>query len=191
MKLPSRTIRPAIKVFVVIACVATGAATGAGCGGEGEKEFATPTYPFSFTYPDGWKVTRNAAFAFGSGSGERSLSVALKEPYDQITITQYKLKKTLPPGVNGNQDEVDGVVTKLTKQAGGSAGDGRKVKYGGVPGYQYEVEFSAPEGTKLSNIMTFLFKGKDEFLINCQSSPKNRDALEKGCDEVLGSLTFK
>lgn len=161
----------------------------AGCG-ESEKNFATPTYPFTFDYPSGWKLTRNAAFTYGSGSGERSLSIALKEPYDQVTITQYKLRKTLPPGVNGNQREVDRIVARLTRQANGTASDAQVVKFGGIPGFQYVVEYTSPEGKELRNTLTFLFKGDDEFQINCQSTPENREDLEQGCEQVLGTLKF-
>lgn len=171
--------------IVVIACMAV-----SGCGDGEVKTFSTPTYPFSFNYPPGWKVTRNASFSYGSGSGERSLSVALKEPYDQVTITQYKLKRTLKSGENGNQREVDRVVAKLTAQAKGTASDATTVKYGGIPGYQYVVEYPAAGGTLLRNTLTFLFKGDDEFQVNCQSSPKYRTELQKGCEKVLGTLKF-
>ncbi|MGB3953600.1 MAG: hypothetical protein WBK99_10765 [Solirubrobacterales bacterium] len=177
-------IRTALAVAILCAALAA-----TGCGGDKEAQFSTPTYPFSFDYPDGWKVTRNAAFNYGTGSGsERSVSVALKEPYDQVTVTQYKLQKTLPAGVNGNQREVDRIVARLTKQAKGTAGDAKVVEFGGLPGYQYVVEYAAADGAELSNILTFLFKGRDEFQINCQSSPDKRGELEKGCQQVLGSL---
>jgi hypothetical protein len=164
----------------------------AGCGGGGSQSFTTPTYPFSFDYPDGWTLSRGANFTYGSGdSAVRSVSAALKEPYDQVTITQYKLKKTLPEGINGYQPEVDRIVARLTKQAGGDASDAKVVKYGGVPGYQYIVEYPGPDKLLLQNKLTFLFKGRNEFQINCQSSPKNRKDLNKGCDQILDSLEFK
>jgi hypothetical protein len=162
-----------------------------GCGGGGSQSFTTPTYPFSFDYPAGWTLTRGANFSYGSGdSAVRSVSAALKEPYDQVTITQYKLKKTLPPGANGYQPEVDRIVARLTKQAKGSAGDAKVVKYGGQPGYQYVVEYPGGDNITLQNKLTFLFKGQYEFQVNCQSSEKNRDALNKGCDQILDSLKF-
>lgn len=170
---------------------ATMAVAFAGCGDGGDKSFETPTYPFSFDYPAGWTLTRGASFNYGaSDSAVRSVSVALKEPFDQVTITQYKLKKTLPAGVNGYQPEVDRIVARLTKQAKGSASDAKVVKYGGIPGYQYVVEYPGAENVTLQNKLTFLFQGQNEFQINCQSSPDKREELNKGCDQVLGSLKF-
>jgi hypothetical protein len=164
----------------------------AGCGGGGgDQSFSTPTYPFSFDYPSGWTLSRGANFTYGSNdSAVRSVSAALKEPYDQVTITQYKLRKTLPDGTNGYQPEVDRIVRRLTKQAGGDASDAKVVQYGGVPGYQYIVEYPGGAGITLQNKLTFLFKGKYEYQINCQSSEKNRKALNEGCDQILGSLKF-
>lgn len=163
-----------------------------GCGGGGDQSFTTPTYPFSFDYPDGWTLTRGAKFNYGTtDSSVRAVSIALQDPFDQVTITQYKLKKTLPPGVNGYQPEVDRVVSRLTKQAGGTASDAKPVKYGGLPGYQYVVEYPGQGGMTLQNKLTFLFQGQNEFQLNCQSTPKNRAALNKGCDQILGSLEFK
>jgi hypothetical protein len=178
-------------ILAVVVVLALAAAL-SGCGGGDDEpvEFATPTYPFSFEYPAGWKLTRNAAFNYGSDAGVRSVSVSLKDPYDQVTITQYKLNKTLPEGINGNQREVDRIVRRLARQAKGTASDSKTVTYGGVPGYQYVVEYPATDGQILRNTLTFLFKGKDEFQVNCQSSPKNREALDKGCNQVLTTLKF-
>jgi hypothetical protein len=164
----------------------------AGCGGGRDQSFTTPTYPFSFDYPGGWTLTRGANFSYGSGdSAIRSVSAALKEPFDQVTITQYKLKKTLPAGANGYQPEVDRIVRRLTKQASGSGSDAKVVKFGGQPGYQYIVEYPGGEKITLQNKLTFLFKRQFEFQINCQSSAKNRKALNEGCDQILDSLEFK
>lgn len=179
------------KAVLALFAAALTAGALAGCGGGGDGAFNTPTYPFSFNYPSGWTLTRNAAFNYGSGgAGKRSVSVALKEPYDQVTITQYKLKKTLPAGVNGNQAEVDRIVQRLVKQAKGSAGDAKPVKYGGIPGYQYIVEYPGSDTLTLQNKLTFLFQGQNEFQVNCQSSPQNSKALNEGCDQALGSLKF-
>lgn len=184
-------VKPALRLLAgTLAAVALAAAL-SGCGGGGSKTFSTPTYPFSFDYPAGWTLNQTAAFNYGaSASALRLLSVALKEPYDQVTIAEYKLKKTLPAGVNGYQPEVDGIVKRLTKQAKGTASDAKIVKYGGIPGYQYIVTYPGGGNITLQNKMTFLFKGPHEFQVNCQSSPPNREKLNEGCDQILNSLKF-
>ncbi len=159
----------------------------AGCGGD--EEFETPTYPFSFEYPSGWKAVRNAAFTFGAGAGERSVSAVYKSPNDQVVVTQYKLNTTLPPGVIANQREVDRVVRRLARQSGGTATEARKVEFGGVSGYQYVIDYESG-GVPLRNTLTFLFRGDDQFQITCQSSEANREAVDEGCDMVLSTIKF-
>lgn len=192
MKTAAKTTRQngyRAKHFALAAAIAIGMVA-SGCGGSDETTFSTPTYPFSFTYPADWKLTRNAAFNYGSGAGERSVSVSYKVPHDQVTITQYELKKTLPKGVNGNRKEVDAIVAKLTVEANGTASEGEVVEHGGIPGYSYVVEYTAPDGKLLRNQLVFLFKAKDEFQVNCQSTDENREQLEQGCNLVLDTLKF-
>lgn len=179
---------------IAIAAMMAFALFASGCGG-GDEKFETSTYPFTFEYPEGWKATRNAAFIYGAGAGERSIAVqyqpkAGQVPYDQVVVTQYKLPNSLPEGVIANQKEVDRVVRRLAKQSGGTATDARAVTYGGISGYQYVIEYET-DGKQLSNTITFLFTGDDEYQINCQSTQQNRDAVEEGCDKVLSTLKFE
>ncbi len=168
----------------------------AGCGsdnGGATKEFTAAAFPFTFDYPAGWTVARDAKFSYGSNaSALRAATATYKSPYDQVSITQYKLKKTLPEGVNGYQPEVDRIVKQLAREAGGTAGDAEVVTYGGIPGYQYVVQYpGGSRGETLQNKLTFLFDGGSEFQVNCQSSKANRVKLNAGCDQILGSLSFE
>jgi hypothetical protein len=53
------------------------------------------------------------------------------------------------------------------------------------------IEFESPDERQLQNRVTFLFEGKDELQINCQSTEDKRDELLAGCDEVLSTLKFE
>lgn len=182
--------RVGARAALAAAVLAVAALAIGGCGGGGEERFATPTYPFSFDYPDDWKISRNVDFSFGSANAERQLAAIYRQPYDQVTISQYKLRKTLPEGTNGNRREVDTVVERLTEQADGTSSEGKEVEFGGVPGYQYVTEYATPDEKMLQNTLTFLFKGRDEFLIICQSSEPNREKLNEGCNQILDTIQF-
>ncbi len=175
--------------FIAILLAAAFALAAAGCGGSGDQSFSADGYPFTFNFPSAWTLTRGAGTDDSGGAALRTVTVALKQPYDQVSISQYKLKKKLPSGANGYQPEVDRVVKRLTREAGGEAGDAKQVKYGDLPGYQYVVSYSSG-GQKLQNQLTFLFQGENEFLIGCQSSPDKRDELSDGCKQILESLEF-
>jgi hypothetical protein len=159
------------------------AAFAAGCGPSPDQSFTASDHPLSFDFPGDWTLTRS-----GSGGGAIStLTVALNQPHDQVTISQYKLKKALPSGKNGYRSEVDRIVNRLTRAAKGQSSAAKVVKYGGMPGYQYVLKYDAG-GVKLQNRVTFLFSGGDEFQLSCQSAAENREQLDEGCQQILDSL---
>lgn len=176
-----------IGLLIVIIFVAIGIAKSGGNNTKPSSNFATPTYPFSFDYPAGWAVSKAAEFTYGSNDAERSVSIVYKSPLDQAAITQYQLNRVLLTDQNGNQKEVDKIVKRLTKQAGGTASDAAVVTYNGVPGYQYTVEYNIG-ATALRNELTFLFKGDKEYQVTCQSTPQNRTVVEAGCVQILNSF---
>lgn len=113
-----------------------------GCGGGGGGgSFSSPDFPVSFDYPSDWTLTQAApADAGASGEALRALSVALKEPFDQAAVSQYRLKTSLPAGANGFRPEIDRIVKRQAKQVRGMAGRAKTVEFGGAPGYQYVVK---------------------------------------------------
>jgi hypothetical protein len=176
--------------FIAVTVVAAYAVSG--CGATGSASFNDEAYPFSFDYPGTWTLSRNVSSDDDIAAQQRkSVSVALKEPYDQVTLTEFKLKKKLPKGENGFRPEVDRIVGNVVKGAKGKAGKAKVVKYGDAPGYQYVITYPGGEGVTLQSQLTFLFRGQYEYLINCQSSPENRDELQDGCDQILDSVQFK
>lgn len=186
-----RAATPLLRRTAVAVLAALALTIASGCGGGGDQTFNDPDYPFSFEYPSGWTLTQSAASNDEATSQQRgAVTVALKEPYDQVVLTEFKLKKKLPAKTNGYRPEVDRIVARLTKQAGGDASDGKVVKYGGLPGYQYVVSYKSGN-TQLKNTLTFLFRGQSEFQIGCQSAPDQREELSKGCDQILDSLEFE
>jgi hypothetical protein len=182
-------IRPKRATLVAILAGAVMALSSGGCGGGGTETFETPTYPFSFDYPADWKPSRIKEFTYGAGAGERTIAVQLKPPEDQVVVTQYKLAGSVPEGQPANQQEVDRIVNRLAKQSDGVASEAEKVEYGGIPGYRYVIEYDV-DGKTLRNDITFLFRDDDEFQINCQSSPANREKVEEGCEKVLSTIQF-
>lgn len=176
-----------VKAPLLAALIVLALFTG-GCGGTGDQSFSADDYPFSFDYPSGWTLTHGANFNYeGSNAAQRSVSVALKDPFDQVTVTEYKLKKKLPKGANAYRPEVDRIVARMAREAGGKASDAKAVKYGGLPGYQYVIAFDAA-GAKLQSKLTLLFQGSSEYEISCQSTADKRTDLNEGCEQILGSF---
>lgn len=161
----------------------------AGCGGAtGELTFDDEDYPFSFSYPGSWTLSRNVGgSADGAQAAQKSVSVALKEPYDQVTIAEFKLKKQIPAGETAFKPEVERIVKQMASQAKGKVGKAKEVEYGGAHGFQYVLTYPAGSAT-LQNKLTLLFKGGVEYQVGCQSQQENREELLSGCDQILDSL---
>lgn len=57
---------------------------------------------------------------------------------------------------------------------------GRRVDFGGLPGYAYRVRPGSPSGA-VSRLYV-LFDGQVEYFFNCQSTPEARPELDGACD---------
>lgn len=182
-------LRSSARLFSAATLLAVIALTLAGCGGAtGDLTFDDEAYPFSFSYPGTWTLARNVTTAGAdSGSAQNSVSVALKEPYDQVTISEFKLKKKVPTGENGFKPEVDRIVKEMVSQAQGKVSDAKPVEIDDARGYEYVISYPAGS-VQLESRLTLLFKDDSEFQVNCQSSAENRDELNSGCDQILDSL---
>jgi hypothetical protein len=53
-------------------------------------------------------------------------------------------------------------------------------------GYEYVIDVAQP--AQGQSRLAVLFDGKVEYLVNCRSTPDQRDKIEKGCRTVLDSI---
>lgn len=116
------------------------------------------------------------------------MTVALREPLDQVQLTSFAMRKSIPKGETGIESEVDAIVRRIARKAGAKPSRARAVEYGQARGYQYKLSYPASEELELSSRLTFLFGGKTQITINCQSTDENRKQLADGCNEILNSL---
>lgn len=67
---------------------------------------------------------------------------------------------------------------------------GTITEIGGLPSIRYddvEVEGSVP----LQSRLAFIFDERDQYLLNCQSTPARRQELNAACDRVLETLAHR
>lgn len=161
------------------------AALATGCGSPIDSgSFSSDSYPFSFDYPSNWTLSQSRP----AGADHGTVTVALREPLDQVQLTSFTMKKEIPKGENANQNEVDAIVDRIAKAENGKAGKARAVEYGDANGYQYTLSYPASSSVSLKSRLTMLFSGATQVSINCQSSPENRKELSDGCDKILESI---
>jgi hypothetical protein len=80
-------------------------------------------------------------------------------------------------------------VDRVIGQLAGRAVNGRRIEYGGLPGYEYAIRLAKPTGAE--SRMAVLFDGATEYLVNCQSTPSKRSRLETGCRRALDTIARK
>lgn len=159
----------------------------AGCGpAPGAGSFSSDDFPFSFNYPSNWTLSQ----ALPGVSGNGTVTVALREPLDQVQLTSFTMKKSIPEGETAIQSEVDEIFRRVARNSAGKPGKARAVEYNGARGFKFTLTYPASEQVKLRSRLTVLFSGKSQIAVNCQSTAENREQLMDGCDEILESLKF-
>ena len=148
------------------------------------KTFRNNDFGFTFRYPDDFEqgtVKSSAETAGGEPVAETAL--ALDED-NALFIAKYALNVAVTgANIEDVVPEVDGLVRQLT----GQPASGRTGEVGGLPAVRYD-NVSLKEPPNGMSRLVFLFDQKTEYLINCQSTPSEREEVERGCDQVLSTL---
>ncbi len=154
--------------------------------GGGSKTFDADGIGITFRYPSTFKAIDNVTFKKRAGSQAVARGAVALDTVNLIIVSRYNLRLAITAkNLAKFKREVDSVIGKLA----GKRVSGRRVAHGGLPGYEYTIALSAP--AKARSRMSVLFDGPVEYLINCQSTPAKRTALEAGCRQALGTLKRK
>ena len=177
-------------VVLIGALLAT--AVVAGCGGkaslsdnasDGSAQFQRRGFDITFRYPSTLQEADDLMFGFTAGSADSARAGVGINKANVILVSRYDLRRPVTTGnVAGVKAEVDGVIKSLM----GRPVPGRRVAFGGLPGYAYTVPLGSPSGG-VSRLFV-LFDKKVEYFFNCQSTPETRDQLDRACDQALSTL---
>lgn len=174
----------------VVLIGAVAAAIGfAGCGGSGESSdttsgrFEQHGFEITFRYPQSLKDADDFSLGTTAGASDTARAGVGIDRDNMILVTRYELRLPVTKSnVAAVRGEVDGVIKGLA----GREVAGRKVSFGGLPGYEYRVPLPAPKDG-LSRLFV-LFDGQVEYFFNCQSTPESRAQINGACDQALGTL---
>jgi hypothetical protein len=156
------------------------------CGGGGDKTFEADGIGVTFAYPSELKPSSKISFAQSAGAEAVARAGVALDSKNAIIVSRYALRATITKGnLAEYKGEVDRVIGQLTR----SPVSGRQVDYGGLPGYEYEIRLASPPQGQ--SRMVVLFDRRTEYLINCQSTPSRRDALEAACRMALDTLSLR
>jgi len=164
----------------------------AGCGGQsvsngaagsGDVRFQRQGFDITFTYPGTLKEADDLVFGGTAGASDTGRAGVGINKANVILVNRYDLRR---PVTDKNVDSVKWEVDGVIKSLAGRTVAGRRVQYGGLPGYEYRVPLTSPSGG-VSRLFV-LFDQQVEYFFNCQSTPETRIELDGACDQALKTL---
>jgi hypothetical protein len=159
----------------------------AGCGGDsGDKTFDNQNLGITFKYSPSFHPITDINFGQTAGAQAAAQSGVALDKVNALIVSRYDLNVNI---AKDNLTKFKGEVDNVISQLAGRRVSGREVEYGGLPGYEYVINVkSPPQG---QSRMAVLFDQATEYLINCQSTPADRDKIEEGCRKALDTLATK
>jgi hypothetical protein len=168
---------------VLVAALGLGACGGSDSESSGPGTFENDAYPFTFEYPSSFqlseKVTLNQNLG---GATENNLALALDSQNGIILQKAHLNVAVTKANLDAAKREFDALVGKADPSA-----SGEPTEVATFPALEYRpiAVNSIPDG---ESVITFLFQGRDEFVINCQSTPDHRSEIDAACDQALSTL---
>jgi hypothetical protein len=162
----------------------------AGCGGGGGGNighFDIADIGVTFEYPlDTFDISSTIRFQSTAGAEPQERAAILLDNDNAITVSKYALRVSVTKANLATvKTEVDKVIGELARKKV----SGTEVEYGGLPGYEYTIDLTTPPSGQ--SRLAVLFDDRVEYLVNCQSTPPQRDALEDACRLALDTLEQK
>lgn len=172
-------MRRAALAFCALALVLGAAA----CGGGGSSRYEETGLNITFKIPGGFHVGHDLSISKSSGANAVDQAAVAIDEDNLIIVQRYNLNTSV---TSENLANFKGEVDKVIGGLAGKSVSGHEVEYGGLPGYEYVIDLNQPASGQ--SRLAVLFDGNVEYLVNCQSTPDDREKIEKGCRTVLDSI---
>lgn len=176
-------MRRARQISLALASLLAWGALG-GCGEESESTFEVEGYPFSFAYPGDFELSTDVTIDQNVGAVAADTAGVFLNESNGVVVQRFPLEVEIDESnIEAVRSEFDGLIRQLDS----GAARGEVGEIAGFPSLTYETVAvtEPPEG---ESRITVLFDGDQEYLINCQSTPDERESIEAACDGVLESL---
>jgi hypothetical protein len=167
-----------------LACAAVGLVLlASACGGGGGGRYEETGLDITFSIPGGFNIAHDVSVSKSSGANAVDQAAVSIDQDNLVIVQRYNLNTAITAE---NLAKFKGEVDKVIGQLAGKPVSGREVEHGGLPGYEYVIDLAQP--AQGQSRLAVLFDGKVEYLVNCQSTPDQRDKVENGCRTVLDSI---
>lgn len=166
-----------------LALIAVTAACGGG-DGDGIETFEEEGFPFTFEHPASFEKTSDVSYSSTAGTAADDAAAVALDDRNAIAVSRYELNaEVTAENVGQVKPEIDDLISGLT----GTEVSGEQVEIGGFPGFEYTFDLEdPPEGRSRFFV---LFDGRNEYTLNCQSTPEKRDEIQAACQQVVDTLT--
>ena len=162
-----------------------GGAGGGGTGASDEETFSHEEFAITFKYPGNFEQGRVSEVAESAGGEPEAQTALAIDEANAIFLAKYDVNaEVTKENIDSFVPQVDQVVQQLT----GTPASGRTVEVAGLPAIRYDdLDLRTPPQGQ--SRLVFVFDGNIEYLVNCQSTPEEREAVTRGCDRVLTTMS--
>ena len=149
-----------------------------------EKRFRDPAFGITFKYPKTYEVLHDVSFSRSAGNEAVATAAVGADKKNRLAVQRFELNQEVTKrNLDAVQPEADAVFSEIA----GEAITGVEVSAGGLPGLEYFLaDLDRPPGGQTR--ATALFDGSTQYLLNCQSTPEERAAVQAACDRALETL---
>ena len=174
--------------------------TGSTATSGGTTTYTNDQYGFSITYDTMFTQGEPVAGTGAGGSSVLDVVFADKDGpvvsdryVDAIQVSVYELARDVKPKeVPKLKSEVQGIIDQMMSSISSAkvVEPLQEAEVNGLPGFAFKYTYAEGD-TELTAVSFFLFEGKNEYQITCQSTSENWDGLKSKFDAAVGSFTVQ
>jgi hypothetical protein len=183
----------ALGALAALLLVAGASAASALFGGADVETLETPE--LSFDYPAEWRPIEGVEFPLAQAAGEGQVgenTVGL-DPDNWVTAFSND------SGIVISAANIDQFVAQarpfyaaVARRTGARLiAEPYRVREAGLPGMRYRMAITSVRGTKVEDEVTMLFRGRTNYVVNCQSARARATEMTAGCGRVFDSFAAK
>lgn len=168
---------------------------GGGDGGDGQdgaseeggatanETFEAGGFDLTFEYPEDFQQRDDIEFSRSAGNTAAATAGVGLDETNVIVVQRFDLETEV---TEGNLDRVKREADTLFSELAGERARGEETEVAGLPALEYQIELEEPADAETRAVA--VFDGDVQYLLNCQSTPEQRQRIEAACDLALDTL---
>lgn len=180
----------ALGALLTLLVLAGASAASALFGGAETETLETPQ--FSFEHPAAWQPIEGVSFPLAEAAGQQQVgrnTVGL-DPDNWVTAFAGD------SGIEISEANIDQFVAQarpfyaaLARRSGARLlAEPYRVREAGLPGMRYRMAIQSVRGREVEDEVTMLFRGRTNYVLNCQSARERATEMTAGCGLVFDSF---